>query len=393
MSKKLTLFVALALVLAGVSVAQQPQRRVGSEYRAPRIDFKPGFMSQLKMPQGFQIALYAENLGSARMMAVTTDGTVYLTRPRDGDVLILRDTDKNWKADAPVTFASDLKGVQGITLRDGYLYYSQPTRIWRSKLKADGTGEKPEIHIDGLPDKPSHTNRPLVFGPDGKLYVGVGSSCNACEEVNPENATVLQVDVPSRTRRVFARGLRNTVGIAFHPVTRQLWGTDQDADWRGDDQPPEELNLIEEGRHYGWPHCYGKGQVDTLYEKEPPSGTRAEFCAKTRPAVVNLQPHGSMLGAIFYTGTQFPKEYQGDFFIAQHGSWNRSQPVGFKVVRVDFENNRPVGDREIDFVADWLTPDRKEHWGRPVGVAQLPDGSLLISEDSNGMIYRVSYRK
>lgn len=385
-------FMILALAAGSLTLAWQEQR-VGVRNQVPRVDFKPEYVSQLKLPAGFHIELWAENMGSARMMAVADNGTVYLTRPRDGDVLILRDADRDGRADAPVTFASDLKGVQGIALHQGYLYYSQISKIWRAKLKADGSGETPEVFLEGLPEAPSHTNRSLVFGPDGKLYVAVGSSCNACEETNPEHATLLQVDLSTRKRTIFARGLRNTVGLAFNPTTRQIWGTDQDADWRGDDQPPEELNLIEEGQHYGWPYCYGKAVPDKLLEKAPAGETIEQFCGHTRPAVVNLVPHGSMLGALFYTGNQFPAEYRGDFFIAQHGSWNRSEPIGFRVARVDFEKGKPVVQQETSFVSDWLTPDRKQQWGRPVGLAQLRDGSLLVSEDSNGKIYRVTYKK
>jgi glucose/arabinose dehydrogenase len=241
--------------------------------------------------------------------------------------------------------------------------------------------------VDDLPDGGQHPNRTLAVGPDSMLYVSIGSSCDACAETNPEHATILRTGLDGSGRAVFARGLRNTLGFGFHPTTGALWGMDQGSDWRGDDLPPEELNLIEQGNDYGWPYCFGDAQPDPIIQ-DPPGTTKAAYCASTEPATLEVQAHGSPIGLAFYTGTAFPIEFAGDAFIALRGSWNRFPPTGYKIVRLRFEAGEPAGFE--DFVTGFLIENGEAHFGRPAGVTIGPDGSVIFSDDTNGVVYRVA---
>jgi len=227
-----------------------------------------------------------------------------------------------------------------------------------------------------------HSTRTILFGPDGKLYLAVGSSCNLCDERDSMRAAVTQFNRDGSAGRIFARGLRNTVGLAFNPTTGELWGGNNDRDNLGDDVPPEHINIIKDGRNYGWPQCYLPGKPNPEYGSAD--------CSNVEPPAITVQAHSAPLGLAFYTGAQFPREYNGDAFVTLHGSWNRSVPTGAKVVRVqvDSSGHRAVGVE--DFIVGWQRPDGSR-WGRPVGLLVLPDGSLLVSDDYGGKIWRVSY--
>ncbi|HMQ53251.1 MAG TPA: superoxide dismutase family protein [Anaerolineae bacterium] len=347
-------------------------------------------IAQLQAPDGFQIDVFGEGLGSVRMMAQGEDGTVYVTRRQQGDVLALRDDNEDGLADEPVVVASDLELVHGIIIDGNQIYLATATTIYVGSLGADGTAQNLSALVNDLPPAGQHGNRTIAFGPDGMLYVSVGSPCNACASANLEYATILQVQPDGSSRTLFAEGLRNTIGWGWHPETGEMWGMDHGSDWRGDDQPPEELNSLSEGRNYGWPYCYANQQVDPYLPVSPPGLTKAEFCAGSAGPVLTYQAHSAPIGMVFYTGSQFPEIYQNDAFVAMRGSWNRQEPVGYKVVRLDFdENGQPVGFE--DFVTGWLTEDGTAQFGRVAGLLVLQDGSLLISDDTNGMIYRVSY--
>ena len=243
--------------------------------------------------------------------------------------------------------------------------------------------------INNLPDGGQHPNRTIAFGPDGMLYITVGSTCNACDEPNDEHATILRSQPDGSNRTIYAEGLRNTIGFGWHPQTRELWGMDHGSDWRGNDQPPEELNRIQQGEHFGWPFCWGDRRPDVYLSAEPKGTTKEEFCAKTQPPVLTYTAHSAPLGMVFYTGSQFPQEYRGDAFVTMRGSWNRNPPVGYKVVRVRYQNGKPVAIE--DFITGFLNEKRTAQFGRPVGIAVAPDGSLLFTDDTNGVIYRMSY--
>ncbi len=382
--------VVAAAVSFGAAACDAAETRVGSAAQPASKEPTDALVKTLRLPPGFSIAVFARDLGDARMLAVTPDGSVLLTRPDQGDVLRLRDADGDGRAEKRERLVGDLAGVHGIAIRDGQLYLATPRTVYVMPLAAPA-GAAPRVVVDHLPEGGRHPRRTMGFGPDGALYVSVGSDCNDCRETDPEHATILRVDLGSGTRRIFARGLRNTIGFDWQPKTHELWGMDNGSDWRGDDLPPEELNHLADGKDYGWPYVYAKRVVDALAE-DPPHTTKEAYAAGTEPAVLGYQAHSAPIAMVFYTGSQFPAEYRGDAFVALHGSWNRDPPTGYKVVRVRFDDaGRPTGFE--DFVAGFLSADGKTQFGRPAGLAVAKDGALLVADDDHGVIYRVRYRK
>ncbi len=366
--------------------------------------FSASITNRLRVPAGFAVQLFASGLKNPRMMDVGPDGTVYVTRRDQGDVLALRDADGDGRAEDVRIFASNLSGVHGVAVHGADLYLANSTTIWRTPLAGPAA---PVVLVSGLPDGGQHPNRMVRFAPDGSMLVSVGSSCNDCAEDNQlERGTVIRYSADGRQREVLAKGLRNTIGYDWHPLTGALWGMDHGADFRGDKIPPEELNQIKPGLNYGWPICYGQRTVDKMTNAEPerlalrpgesrPSGqpiTREAYCAQTEPATLLLPAHSAPMAMRFYTGSLFPAAYRNDAFVALRGSWNRGDPVGYKVVRIHFTaDGRPA--TVDDFLTGFLNnagPTGPEIFGRPVGIALLPDGALLVSDDTNGAIYRVS---
>jgi glucose/arabinose dehydrogenase len=347
-------------------------------------DFDDAFISRIIVPEGFTASIAATGLGKPRMMAFDNNGTLYITRRDQGDVLQLRDTDNDGRFDALRIVVAQFPGVHGIALHDGYIYLCANRELKRAKLSRDSVSGM-EMLIKDLPDGGQHGNRTLAFGPDGMLYITVGSDCNDCNETNPESATILRVSPDGHQRKIFARGLRNTIGIDWHPQTKELWGADNGTDWRGDEIPPEELNKIKEGRHYGWPLVYGNRTPDETRE-EPPGSTKKEFAKTTEPPAMTFPAHSAPINFVFLTkATGFPVAFRDDALISFHGSWNRQKPEGYKVVRILFENGEPVGQQ--DFFNGLLSADGQTRFGRPAGLAISPQGHVYISDDENGVIY------
>jgi glucose/arabinose dehydrogenase len=363
--------------------------------QAPRNVFRPADrpfsearLAQLRLPSGFRIQAFAQNLGNPRMLAVGPDGSVYVTRRDQGVVTRLRDTNADGVADQNTAALSGIEGVHGITIHMGKVYLANVKTVQVSALAGDGSLGTPTVIINNLPDGGQHPNRTLAVGGDGKLYITVGSTCDACEEPNPEHATVLQTNLDGSGRRVYARGLRNTLGFGWHPMTGKMWGADHGSDWRGNDEPPDEINEITDGGNYGWPFCHGKKQIDQVI-MPPKMMTKEAYCAMTLPSAFELTAHSAPIGMVFYTGTMFPAEYRNDAFVALRGSWNRYPPTGYKVVRVRFQNGQPSALE--DLVSGFLIEDGNAHFGRLAGLAVGADGSLFVAEDTNGVVYRVSY--
>ncbi len=354
-----------------------------------RLEFDESLVKKLQLPKGFQINVFAKDLGNPRKIAIAPDGTVYVTRREQGDVIALIDRNRDGRADEVRTVASNLEYVNGITIHKNRLYFVTDRELYAANLGRGGKVGKPELLINDLPDAGQHPNRTLGFGPDGLLYISVGSTCNACDETNEESATLLQAQPDGKKRTIYARGLRNTIGFAWHPQTGELWGMDHGSDWRGNDQPPEELNLIQQGQNYGWPFCWGDRQPDVYLPSDPEGATKKEFCAKTAPPVLTYTAHSSPLDLVFYTANQFPQEYRNDAFVTMRGSWNRNPPVGYKLVRLRYKDGKPVAFE--DFITGFLTKDGAAQFGRPVGLSVAPDGSLFFTDDTNGVIYRVTY--
>ena len=355
--------------------------------------FKPALVpasdanvQQLKVPAGFTVKKFADNLGKPRMLVTSSAGHVYASDRDAGVVLLLQDTNADGVADRQETVAN-IKQAHGLTIHNGSLYIVAVRELYVAKINADGTLQPPQMLLDDLPDGGQHPNRTLAFGPDGKMYITVGSTCNSCPEPNKENATILQANPDGTGRVVYAKGLRNTIGFGWHPQTQEMWGLDHGIDWLGDNDQKEEVNQIKAGAHYGWPYIYGEGKYNPGDRPEGDT-TYAQYLQKTTLPTLTYQAHAAPLAMTFYTGTMFPAEYQNDAFVTMRGSWNRSQPVGYSVVRLHFENGKPV--RFDDFLTGFLVNDNKAHFARPVGVAVHSDGSLLVSDDTNGVIYRVA---
>lgn len=341
-----------------------------------------GLPHPIRVPKGFRIEVYAEGVSGVRFMALSPKGDLTVSRPRIGQVLVFPDRDRNGRPDRMSVFATDLNRPHGLAWRDGALYVAETGAVQRL-LDDDGdlVADRKQVLTTDLPAGGMHWTRTLGFGPDGAMYVSAGSDCNACVEEDPRRATVMRFKSDGTGREIFARGLRNAVGFAWHPETRELWATDNGRDWLGNNLPPEELNRLQFGGHYGWPACYGDRKVDSAHGD-------AAFCAKTLPPALEFPAHWAPLGIAFYTGKQFPAEYRNDAFVAMHGSWNRLPPAGYRVVRVRFRDGQPVGYE--DFATGWLRG--AQAWGRPVDILTAPDGALFVTDDAGGRIYRITYR-
>ncbi|MBC7772464.1 MAG: YbhB/YbcL family Raf kinase inhibitor-like protein, partial [Pyrinomonadaceae bacterium] len=346
----------------------------------------PAAVSSLHVPDGFQVEKFAENLGNGRMLAIAADGTVYVTRRDEADVLMLKVDPKGRASDQPMRVASRA-GIHGIALHEGKVYLATVHEIFRGDVKPDGTFGPLEMIVHDLPDAGQHHTRTVQFGPDGMMYVCVGSTCNECAEPNPENAALLKFSPDGKQRTIFAHGLRDTIGWAWHPSTGELWGMDHGMDWLGDDVQPEELNLIKEGSNYGWPYFFADNLANPRLDP-PAASTMPEWQKISIPMEMGYVAHSAPMQMSFYSGGQFPAEFRGDAFVSMHGSWNRKPPSGYEVVRIRFKEGKPVAFEP--FVTGFLTSGGQQ--GRPCGNAVARDGSLLFTDDHNGVIYRVSYR-
>lgn len=371
----------------------QPNPMTGNALMTQQLPFSEDLFEQLQLPEGFTVNVFASDLGNPRMIAVAPDGTIFISRRATNDVIALFDGDQNGISDVEGgrVVASNLELAHGLTIHDGRLYIATATEIYAADLLEDGTLGTPELLVEGLPDPGQHPNKTLAFGPDGMLYVTVGSLCNACGTGEDEQALIYRFNPVDWSKVVYARGLRNTIGFDWHPVTGELWGMDHGTDWRGDNTPPEELNLIEPDHHYGWPFCFGNQQVDEYLPQEPANGmNKEEFCATTTTPVLDYTAHSAPIGMIFYTGDHFPEDYHNDAFVVMRGSWNRNPPSGYKVARLTFDDNgQPEGFE--DFLTGFLIEDQLANFARLAGIAIAADGSLLITDDTNGMVYRVAY--
>jgi glucose/arabinose dehydrogenase len=363
---------------------------------------------QLKLPAGFRVQVYA-NLPAAggeyfrgpRFMAFGPDGHLYLSLGLDNKVVMLPDRNQDGKADEVVTVADHLNAPQGLAFADGALYVANQDGIVRLEQKGGGWPSAAVVPLVKNLPVGGHTLKSLRVGPDKHLYVNVGSSCNVCDETDPLRATMLRYTLEGQPAGalvtvgrhapspIWTRGLRNTQGFAWQPQTGALFATNNGSDMRSatkggkpdDELPPEHLNLLEAGKHYGWPYCWGKQVTDPNFPG--PDG----FCKETQPPAITFPAHSTPIGIAFLDRAQVPAEYKGDALVALHGSWNRSVPSGYKLVRVHFEQGAPVSVN--DFATGWLRGN--EAWGRPVDITVGPDGAIYVSDDRAGSIYRITY--
>jgi len=338
-------------------------------------------VDKIHLPEGFSIAVLAR-VPNARQMALGDSNVLYVGSSREGKVHAVQ-LDSQYRATRTTVVASDLTMPVGVAFRDGNLYVSAVDRI----LRFDGMSKRldnppaPVTVRDDLPKERHHGWKFIAFGPDGRLYVPIGAPCNICK-ADPERFSLIASMKPDGTdRRTFARGVRNSVGFDWHPGTRELWFTDNGRDLMGDDLPPDELNHAPRaGLHFGYPYCHGGTIADPEF-----GGERS--CSEFVPPAQNLGAHVAALEMRFYDGQQFPAGYRGQIFIAEHGSWNRSKKSGYRVTLVRLNGNRAVSYEP--FATGWLQGEAA--WGRPADVLVLPDGSLLVSDDHAGAIYRITY--
>ena len=339
----------------------------------------------IELPPGFSIDYYAENVEGARSMTLSPKGTLFVGSWGTGKVYAVPDRNVDNKADDVIVLAEGLDMPNGVAFMNGSLYVAEVSRVIRYddiEARLENPPE-PIVVSANFPSDRSHGWKYLKFGPDGKLYVPVGAPCNICnlEEEDERYGTIMRMEPDGSQLEIFARGIRNTVGFAWNPETGELWFTDNGRDWLGDDLPPDELNRAPEpGMHFGFPYCHAGDIPDPEF-----GGLRN--CSEFTPPERKLDPHVAALGMTFYTGTMFPEEYRNQVFIAEHGSWNRKIPIGYRITLVRLENGTPVSYEP--FADGWLQGFAA--WGRPVDVLVMPDGALLVSDDKNNAIYRISY--
>ncbi|MEM9532258.1 MAG: sorbosone dehydrogenase family protein [Pseudomonadota bacterium] len=339
-------------------------------------------IEEVSLPPGFSISVFADNVPNARAMALGDQGTLFVGSRRDGRVHAVKDADGDGRAERVYEIASGLTLPSGIAFRDGSLYIGAVSTIYRLDNIENRLDNPPEPVVvnDDFPSERHHGWKYLGFGPDGKLYVPVGAPCNVCEEDG--YAEIQRMDPDGSNVETYARGVRNTVGFDWHPETGELWFTDNGRDMLGDDIPACELNHASEaGQHFGFPYCHAGDLAD------PEFGDKRS-CNEFRPPAQKLGPHVAPLGMRFLVDTQFPAEYQGHILMAEHGSWNRSKKIGYRLTLARLDGNQ-VTDYEV-FASGWLREDESV-WGRPADVLVWSDGSVLISDDSAGAIYRITY--
>lgn len=347
--------------------------------------FKKYNLDKIKLPQGFKINVYAE-VDKARSMTLSPKGILFVGNRSGNKVYAVVDENKDGVADKVYTVAQGLTSPNGVAFKNGSLYIATISTILRldsieSKLE---NPPQPVTVYDQYPTDGHHGWKFIAFGPDGKLYVPVGAPCNVCEKQNPVYSSITRVNADGTGMEVFASGIRNTVGFDWHPVTKELWFTDNGRDNMGDNVPEDELNRApQKGMHFGFPYCHQGNILDPEFGK-------GKSCSDYIAPVKNIGPHVAALGMRFYTGNMFPSEYKNAIFIANHGSWNRSTPIGYDVRVAKLNGNNVVS--YTAFASGWLRPDNSVI-GRPVDVQQMPDGALLVSDDYNGAVYRIIYKK
>jgi glucose/arabinose dehydrogenase len=342
-------------------------------------------LDTITLPPGFAITIYADNVPNARGMALGQNGILFVGSKEKGNVYAVIDKNGDQRADEVMTIASGLNMPVGVAYRNGSLFVSAVDRILRfDKIEQRLANPPTPVTIkSAFPNETHHGWKFIAFGPDGKLYVPVGAPCNICEPDPDRYALIARVNQDGSGYEVVARGVRNSVGFDWDPTTHDLWFTDNGRDYFGDNQPPDELNhASKEGLHFGYPYCHGEMIQDPEY------GGKHDCREFTAPAVM-LGPHVAALGMRFYTGTMFPLKYRQQIFIAEHGSWNRSEKIGYRITLVSRDEQKRL--RYSVFAEGWLQGQKA--WGRPADVLVMPDGALLVSDDSAGAIYRIHYRE
>lgn len=367
---------------------------------------EPPSKLNLYLPAGFEISVVAKLDGMPRMLAFDKTGNLFVSLTKNNQIIMLPASNKDSTSIAPVLVSKQLNAPHGLAFVGNDLLVANQDGVVKLKQK-DGKWSAPQPFIHGLPSG-GHTLKTIKVGPDNFLYINVGSSCNVCLEDNPLRATILRytlegkpaggLEVVGRHTNlapIWANGLRNSQGFAWHPKSGAMFATNNGADNRSDKKggrvndelPPEHFNKIEPGQNYGWPHCWGNPSNIKEMAEDPNFAGSDNFCKNSMPPAITFTSHSTPIGVTFLDKTSFPAEYKNDAIVALHGSWNREQLSGYKLVRVKFKGENPV--EVVDFATGWLNDN--EAWGRPVDVISGPDGALYVSDDRAGYIYRITY--
>jgi len=342
-------------------------------------------LGDLRLPAGFKISVFASDLAGARMMTVSPEGVLLVARRRTNEVVALPDADHDGRAEAHVILEG-LTNAHSLAFKDGYLYIATTPAVMRVRWANGRPDGEPAKVVDLPASTPSvHVSRSIAFGKDGRLYVAIGSSCNVCVEPDPRRTTIQAFDADGSNGQLFARGMHNAIGFDWDPQTGRMWAGDTGQDGLGDEAPPEEINLIEPGKHYGFPFFIGRSVANHVAELKDAHADVTPAAAV--PPALELPAHVTPMDLRFYTGTQFPASYRNALFLALHGSSTIPRKVGYKVVRVVMKDGRPTAIE--DFITGWLKDDVVS--GRPAGLMTGADGALYVSDDNKGFIYRITY--
>ena len=371
-------FVLFLLIITAL-ISCEPKNKALEKKDDPQL-------SKLKLPEGFLISFFATDVNNARSLALGDNGTVFVGNRKGKNVYALVDADGDGVAEKKYTVANDMNAPNGVAFHDGALYIAEIDKVYRID-NIESTLEnpaKPVLINDSFPSEEHHGWKYIAFGPDGKLYVPVGAPCNICNDSEKDKrfASITRMNADGSGLEVYAHGIRNSVGFAWHPQTKELWFTDNGRDELGDDMPADELNIAsQKDEHFGYPYCHAGVIPDPEFGK-------GKNCGDYKAPASTLTPHGAALGMKFNTGSMFPEQYKNQIFIAEHGSWNRSKPIGYRIMVATIDGNAVTGYKP--FIEGWLT--NGEAWGRPVDVLFLKDGSMLISDDHANAVYRVTYQ-
>src|SRR6266700_7522212 len=338
------------------------------------------------LPPGFQVSVYASGLHAPRFITIGPNGVLLVADEGSGSIIAFPPGNSPLHAGAPIVVATHLNSPTSLDMHDGYLYVGEGASIARIALGSDLKAGPLQRIITGLPQGGQHWTRTVLIGPDNHIYVSIGSDCNVCQESNPYRAAVWVYNLDGSHGRLYAKGLRNAVGMQINPWNKQIWVTNNGRDLMGENTPPETVYTLTDQGDYGWPRCHAGNIPD------PQCGQSADACQGVQKPLVTMQAHSAPLGLAFYppNATQFPEQYQNSLYIAFHGSWNRSVPTGYKVVRVPLKDGKVAGPAE-DFATGWLQGNGSVT-GRPAGVTVAPDGSLFVSDDTHNVIYHIWYR-
>ncbi|MCS6967420.1 MAG: sorbosone dehydrogenase family protein [Cytophagales bacterium] len=384
-AKKIALSLALLAVACGN--AHHISQDTANTSQEPHPLDKKYPLHTIKLPPGFTISIFAE-VNNARSMCLSPSGILYVGNRQGDKVYAVIDRDKDFRADEVKVIASGLDMPNGVAFRNGSLYVAEVSRILRfDNIEANlDNPPKPVVVYDKFPKDKHHGWKFIAFGPDGKLYVPVGAPCNICERLdNPVYSTITRLNPDGTGFEIYAHGVRNSVGFTWHPVTGDLWFTSNGRDMMGDDIPGDVLHHAPRpGMHFGYPYCHQGNIPDPEFGKKRP-------CSDFTPPTQVLGPHVAALGCRFYTGDMFPASYKNQLFIAEHGSWNRSKKIGYRITLVRITPDNRSAGYEV-FAEGWLNQATDEAWGRPVDVQFLPDGSMLVSDDKANVIYRIAYK-